>query len=74
MRVLPGSLKGQLIALTLVATILSQLASLLFVLDDHRSRIKNVWFHNVLGAHRNRQGGDRHNAGRPSRQDPEVGR
>ncbi len=48
MRFLPGSLKGQLIALTLVATILSQLASLLFVLDDHRSRIKNVWFHNVL--------------------------
>jgi signal transduction histidine kinase len=48
MRFLPGSLKGQLIALTLVATILSQLASLLFVLDDHRSRIKNVWLHNVL--------------------------
>ena len=48
MRFLPGSLKGQLIALTLVATILSQLTSLLFVLDDHRSRIKNVWLHNVL--------------------------
>ena len=48
MRFLPGSLKGQLIVLTLVATILSQLAGLLFVLDDHRSRIKNVWLHNVL--------------------------
>jgi signal transduction histidine kinase len=48
MHLLPGSLKGQLIVLTLVATILSQLASLLFVLDDHRSRIKNVWLHNVL--------------------------
>jgi len=48
MRFLPASLKGQLILLILVATILSQLTSLLFVLDDHRSRIKNVWLHNVL--------------------------
>jgi signal transduction histidine kinase len=48
MRPWPSSLRGQLIVLTLVATILSQVASLLFILDDHRSRIKNVWFHNVL--------------------------
>ncbi len=48
MRFLPVSLKGQLIALTLVATILSQLASLLFVLDDQRSRMKTVWLHNVF--------------------------
>ena len=73
MRFLPGSLKGQLIVLTLVATILSQLTSLLFVLDDHRSRIKNVWLHNVLAriATAKEVIDD---ARRPSRQDPEVGR
>ena len=48
MRVFPGSLKGQLILLTLVATLLSQAASLLFILEDQRSRINNVWLHNVL--------------------------
>ncbi len=48
MRFQPGSLKGQLIALTLVAMILSQVASLLFILGDHRSRMKNVWLHNIF--------------------------
>ncbi len=48
MRFRPGSLKGQLIALTLLATILSQVASLLFILGDHRSRMKNVWLHNIF--------------------------
>ena len=48
MRVFPGSLKGQLILLTLVATLLSQAAGLLFILEDQRSRINNVWLHNVL--------------------------
>ena len=49
MRVLPGSLKGQLILLTLAATLLSQFVSLMFTLDDQRSRMKNVWLHNILG-------------------------
>jgi signal transduction histidine kinase len=48
MRVLPGSLKGQLILLTLAATLLSQFVSLMFTLDDQRSRMKNVWLHNIL--------------------------
>ena len=48
MRVFPGSLKGQLIVLTLVATLLSQFAGLLFVLNDQRSRMKTVWLHNVF--------------------------
>lgn len=48
MRILPRSLKGQLILLTLVALLFSQAASLLFILDDHRSRMKHVWLQNVL--------------------------
>jgi signal transduction histidine kinase len=48
MRVLPGSLKGQLILLTLVATLLSQAAGLLFILEDQRSRMRTVWLHNVF--------------------------
>ncbi len=48
MRVFPNSLKGQLILLALLATLLSQVASLLFILDDQRSRMNNVWLHNML--------------------------
>jgi signal transduction histidine kinase len=48
MRAVPGSLKGQLILLILVATLLSQVASLMFTLEDQRSRMKNVWLHNVF--------------------------
>jgi len=48
MRIFPRSLKGQLIVLTLVALLFSQVASFLFILDDHKSRISNVWFHNIL--------------------------
>ena len=48
MRVFPGSLRGQLIVLTLLATLLSQFAGLLFILEDQRSRMNNVWLHNIL--------------------------
>lgn len=48
MRIFPRSLKGQLILLTIIALLLSQAASFLFILDDHKSRMKNVWLHNIL--------------------------
>jgi signal transduction histidine kinase len=48
MRFLPRSLKGQLIALTLVALLLSQAASFLFILDNQKSRMATEWFHGVL--------------------------
>jgi signal transduction histidine kinase len=48
MRILPRSLKGQLILLTLAALLLSQFASVLFLLDDQKSRMKNEWIHNFL--------------------------
>jgi signal transduction histidine kinase len=48
MRILPRSLKGQLILITLAALLLSQFASVLFILDDQKSRMKNEWFHNIL--------------------------
>src|SRR5215475_6471782 len=48
MRFLPGSLKGQLILITLAALLLSQFASVLFILDDQKSRMKNEWVHNML--------------------------
>src|SRR5262249_32941566 len=48
MRFLPGSLKGQLILITLAALLLSQFASFIFILDDQKSRMKNDWFHNLL--------------------------
>ncbi len=48
MRFVPASLKGQLILMTLVALLLSQAASFLFILDDHKSRIRHEWFHNML--------------------------
>src|SRR3974377_2117972 len=47
MRILPRSLKGQLILLTLVALLFSQVASFLFMLDDHKSRRKHAWL-NIL--------------------------
>jgi len=48
MRILPRSLKGQLILLTLAALLLSQFASVLFILDAQKSRMKNEWVHNFL--------------------------
>jgi signal transduction histidine kinase len=48
MRLLPRSLKGQFILLMLVTLIISQAASLLVLLDDQTSRMKNEWFRNVL--------------------------
>ncbi len=48
MRILPRSLKGQLILITLAALLLSQFASFLFILDDQKSRMKNEWFRNIL--------------------------
>lgn len=48
MRIFPRSLKGQLILLTLVALLFSQIVSFLFILDDHKSRMKHVWLHNIL--------------------------
>ena len=48
MRLIPASLKGQLILMTLVALLLSQAASFMFILDDHRSRMRHEWFHNLL--------------------------
>lgn len=48
MHLLPRSLKGQLIMLTLVALLLSQAASFLFILDDQKSRMAKEWFHNML--------------------------
>ncbi len=48
MRVLPKSLKGQLMLLTLFALLLSQAVSVVFILSDQKSRLKSEWFHNVL--------------------------
>ncbi|MGO9546361.1 MAG: ATP-binding protein [Rhodomicrobium sp.] len=48
MRFLPGSLKGQLMLLTLVALLVSQVASFLFILDDQKARMKSEWFRNVI--------------------------
>jgi signal transduction histidine kinase len=48
MRILPRSLKGQLILITLAALLLSQFASFLFILDDQKSRMKSEWIHNLL--------------------------
>jgi signal transduction histidine kinase len=48
MRFSPQSLRGQLIVLTLVALLLSQAASFLFILTDQKSRMATEWFHGVL--------------------------
>jgi signal transduction histidine kinase len=48
MSVLPRSLKGQLIATTLVAVILSQILSLIVLLTDWRSAIYHEWLRNIL--------------------------
>jgi signal transduction histidine kinase len=48
MRILPRSLKGQLILITLAALLLSQFASVLFILDDQKSRMKHEWVHNIV--------------------------
>ena len=62
MRVFPGSLKGQLILLTLVATLLSQAAGLLFILDDQRSQDQQCMASQRPRTHRNRERGDRSDA------------
>ncbi|HXZ68245.1 MAG TPA: HAMP domain-containing protein, partial [Alphaproteobacteria bacterium] len=48
MRLLPRSLKGQLILLTLVGLLFSQAAGFLFILNDQKSRLKSEWLHNIL--------------------------
>ncbi len=48
MRLLPRSLKGQLIALTLVALLGSQFAALLVSLNDRRSALTTEWFRNLM--------------------------
>jgi hypothetical protein len=48
MRFLPQSLKGQLIAITVAALLLSQVAGLLVMLNDRKSLLNTEWFHNVL--------------------------
>jgi signal transduction histidine kinase len=48
MNFFPRSLKGQLILLTLVALLLSQAASFLFIIEDQKSRMKSEWIHNVF--------------------------
>ncbi len=48
MRFLPGSLKGQLILLTLVGLLLSQAAGFLFILNDQKSAQKSEWLRNVF--------------------------
>ena len=48
MRCSPGSLKGQLIWLTLIALLLSQAASFIFILGDQKSRTKREWLHNIF--------------------------
>jgi signal transduction histidine kinase len=47
-RLLPRSLKGQLILLTLVGLLLSQAAGFVFILNDQKSRIKSEWLHNMF--------------------------
>ncbi|HYA30393.1 MAG TPA: hypothetical protein VEI95_16380, partial [Acidobacteriota bacterium] len=48
MRLLPRSLKGQLILLTLIGLLLSQAAGFVFILNDQKSRIKSEWLHNIF--------------------------
>jgi len=48
MRLLPRSLKGQLILLTLVGLLLSQAAGFVFILNDQKSRMKSEWLHNIF--------------------------
>src|ERR1700741_4716679 len=48
MRLLPQSLKGQLIALMLVALLASQAAGFLVILNDRKSLLDTEWFHNVV--------------------------
>ncbi len=47
-RLLPRSLKGQLILLTLVGLLLSQAAGFVFILNDQKSRMKSEWLHNIF--------------------------
>jgi signal transduction histidine kinase len=47
-RLLPRSLKGQLILLTLVGLLLSQAAGFIFILNDQKSRMKSEWLHNIF--------------------------
>ena len=47
-RLLPRSLKGQLILLTLVGLLLSQAAGFVVILNDQKSKIKREWLHNIF--------------------------
>ncbi len=48
MRLLPRSLKGQLILLVLIGLLLSQAAGFVFILNDQKSRMKSEWLHNIF--------------------------
>ncbi len=48
MRILPRSLKGQLILLILVGLLASQAAGFMFILNDQKSKIASEWMHNVF--------------------------
>lgn len=48
MRLFPVSLKGQLVALTLVALIVSQVAGFLVILNDRQHALTVEWFHHIL--------------------------
>jgi signal transduction histidine kinase len=45
---MPRSLKGQLILLTLVGLMLSQAAALVFLLNDQRTRLRSDFLHNIV--------------------------
>jgi signal transduction histidine kinase len=45
---MPRSLKGQLILLTLVGLMLSQAAALLFLLNDQRTRMRSEWLNHIV--------------------------
>ena len=47
-RILPRSLKGQLILLVLIGLLLSQAAGFVFIVNDQTSRMKSEWLHNIF--------------------------
>ena len=71
MRLLPRSLKGQLILLTLVGLLLSQAAGFVFILNDQKSKIKREWLHNIFTRIETVKDVIEVNAGRNSQQNPE---
>ena len=62
MRFFPGSLKGQLMLLTLVALLVSQVASFLFILDDQKVEDEKRMVPQCYYAHRNGEGRCRNDA------------